>query len=96
MAREHVVATTTMGARRHTGHDAFTPHHPGNTDFTLHHLARHSLWNLWLHAVVDVGHHSSDCKHTGQSSISSIFFVKGSGRLGLKDTQHFLAPSMIL
>ena len=59
MAREHVVVVTKMGECRHIGHD----------DFITRHLFRHSLWNLWLHEVVDVGHHSSDEQHTAQSSI---------------------------
>jgi len=63
VAREHVVVLTVTGVCRHMGQD----------DFTLLHLVRHSLWNLWLHVVVAVGHHSRDWQHTGQSSI----LVKG-------------------
>jgi len=51
----------------------------GHEDFTLRHLTRHSLWNLWLHEVVDVGHHSSAEQHTAQSSI----FLGGSSLLSL-------------
>jgi len=60
VAREHVVVLTATGEWRHMGHDFF---------FIARHLFRHSLWNLWLHVVVAVGHHSSAWQHTGQSSI---------------------------
>ena len=66
MAREHVVVLTATGECRHTGHDVL---------LIEHHLVRQSLWNLWLHVVVDVGHHSSAWQHTGQSSIWSTAFV---------------------
>jgi hypothetical protein len=59
VAREHVIVLTATGECLHMGHDVF---------FIALHLFRHSLWNLWLHVVVAVGHHSRAWQHTGQSS----------------------------
>jgi len=60
VAREHVVVFTATGECRHMGHDVLP---------IDRHLVRQSLWNLWPHVVVAVGHHSSAWQHTGQSSI---------------------------